>query len=67
MNFTVLDQYNSFVENHFINNDPQQIDVLQKIYNAWNNNKYNNYFTEHLKESFIHSFSTATVLVKEML
>ena len=29
--------------------------------------KYNNSIVEHLKESFIHSFSTATVLVKEML
>ena len=29
--------------------------------------KYNNCIIEHLKESFIHSFSTATVLVKEML
>ena len=29
--------------------------------------KYNNCITEHLKECFIHSFSTATVLVKEML
>ncbi len=30
-------------------------------------NKYQNINREHLKESFIHSFSTATVLVKEML
>ena len=44
MNFTVLDQYNSFVENHFINKDSQQIEVLQKIYNTWSNNKKNNYF-----------------------
>ena len=44
MNFTVLDQYNSFVENHFINKDPLQIDVLQKIYNVWRNNKEKNYF-----------------------
>ena len=29
--------------------------------------KYNNCIIEHLKESFIHSFSTLTVLVKEML
>ena len=29
--------------------------------------KYNNSIIEHLKESFIHSFSTATVLVKEIL
>ena len=43
MNFTVLDQYNSFVENNFINKDYQQIDVLQKIYSVWSNNKNNNY------------------------
>ena len=30
-------------------------------------NKYQNINSEHLKENFIHSFSTATVLVKEML
>ena len=30
-------------------------------------NKYQNISSEHLKESLIHSFSTATVLVKEML
>jgi len=29
--------------------------------------KYNNHLLQHLKETFIHSFSTATVLVKEML
>jgi len=30
-------------------------------------NKYQNIYIEHLKESLIHSFSTATVLVKELL
>jgi len=30
-------------------------------------NKYQNINSEHIKENFIHSFSTATVLVKEML
>ena len=49
MNFTVLDQYNSFVENHFINEDSQQIDALKKIYNAWSNNKHNNYFFKQKK------------------
>ena len=49
MNFTVLDQYNSFVENHFINKDSQQIDVLQKINNAWNNNNKNKYFFKQKK------------------
>ena len=51
MNFTILDQYNSFVENHFINKDSQQIDVLQKIYNAWSKNKHNNYFFKQKKYS----------------
>ena len=50
MNFTVLDQYNSFVENHFINKDSQQIDVLQRTYNAWNNNKKNNFFFKQKKK-----------------
>ena len=56
MNFTVLDQYNSFVENHFINKDSQQIEVLQKIYNAWSNNKHNNYFFKQKKTKGVYVF-----------
>ena len=56
MNFTVLDQYNSFVENHFINEDSQQIDVLKKIYNVWSNNKNNNYFFKQKKIKGVYVF-----------
>ena len=52
MKFTVLDQYNSFVENHFINEDSQQTDVLKKIYKAWSNNKHNNYFFKKKKKLY---------------
>lgn len=58
MNFTVLDQYNSFVENHFINKDSQQIEVLQKIYNTWSNNKQNNYFFKQKKTKGVYVYGS---------
>ena len=58
MNFTVLDQYNSFVENHFINKDSQQIEVLQKIYNAWNNNQKKNYFFKQKKTKGVYFYGS---------
>ena len=39
MNFTILDHYESFVENNFIKKDLEQIDALKNIYNTWNENK----------------------------
>ena len=40
MKFTILDQYNSFVENHFIKKDIKQIKVLEIIDQIWlNKNK----------------------------
>ena len=59
MNFTVLDQYNSFVENNFINKDYQQIDVLQKIYSVWSNNKNNNYFFKQKKFQGVYVYGSA--------
>ena len=35
MNFTVLDQYKSFVENKFIRKDSKQIHVLETVNNVW--------------------------------
>ena len=58
MNFTVLDQYNSFVENHFINKDSQQIEVLQKIYNTWSNNQQNNYFFKQKKTKGVYVYGS---------
>ena len=42
MSFTVIDQYNSFVENNFIKSNQSQLDVLKKIDTIWNNNKKTN-------------------------
>ena len=44
MNFTVLDQYKSFVENNFIKKDPFQIDVLERIYDLWKMKDEKNFF-----------------------
>jgi len=35
MSFSILDQYNSFVDNNFIKNDSEQVNALKKIYNIW--------------------------------
>ena len=43
MNFTILDHYESFVENNFIKKDLEQINVLKKIYSTWTENKKKNY------------------------
>ena len=52
------------VENLKINyiNSIYSIDTINSMYRKLNQSKF-----ELLKENFIHSFSTATVLVKEML
>ena len=39
MNFTILDHYESFVENNFIKKDLEQVNVLKKIYSTWTENK----------------------------
>ena len=57
--------------NRKLNTQKLQFNYSRAIYGIDSVNsltkKYNNYIIEHLKESFIHSFSTATVLVKEIL
>ena len=49
MNYTLLDQYNSFVENNFIKKDLKQIHALQEMYNAWKKNHKNIFFKKKLE------------------
>ncbi len=44
MNFTILDHYQSFVENNFIKKDLDQIDALKIINNTWMDNNKNSLF-----------------------
>ena len=57
--------------NRKINTQKLQFNYSRAIYSIDSvkslTKKYNNSIIERLKESFIHSFSTATVIVKEML
>jgi Predicted ATPase len=56
MSFTVIDQYNSFVENNFIKSNRSQLDVLKKIDNIWNKNKKNNLFSNSSKKNGIYLY-----------
>ena len=44
MSFTVIDQYNSFVENNFIKKDPKQLKVLDRINDLWINKEKRKFF-----------------------
>ena len=39
MSFSVVDQYNSFVENNFIKTSEAQLEVLNKLNSVWNKSK----------------------------
>ena len=56
MSFTVIDQYNSFVENNFIKSNRSQLDVLKKIDIIWNNNKKTNLFSNSSKKNGIYLY-----------
>ena len=56
MSFTVIDQYNSFVENNFIKSNRSQLDVLKKIDTIWNKNKKNNLFSNSSKKNGIYLY-----------
>ena len=56
MSFTVIDQYNSFVENNFIKSNRSQLDVLKKIDTIWNNNKKTNLFSNSSKKNGIYLY-----------
>ena len=44
MSFTVIAQYNSFVENNFIKKDPKQLKVLERINDLWINKEKRKFF-----------------------
>ena len=56
MSFTVIDQYNSFVENNFIKSNQSQLDVLKKIETIWNNNNKTNLFSNSNKKNGIYLY-----------
>ena len=57
MSFTVIDQYNSFVENNFIKSNRSQLDVLKKNDTIWNNNKKTNLFSKSNKKNGVYLVS----------
>ncbi len=56
MNFDVIDQYNSFVENKFIKINNSQIEVLKKLKDLWSRNKKNNFFMNGNKKDGIYLY-----------
>ena len=54
MSFNVIDQYNSFVENNFINSNLEQINILKKINSIWITNKKTNLFSSNKKKDGIY-------------
>ena len=56
MNFTVLDQYKSFVENNFIKKDTVQIDVLERIYDLWKMKDEKNFFFKNKFKTGVYLF-----------
>ena len=49
MSFSVIDQYNSFVENNFIKTSEAQLEVLNKLNSVWNKSKKNTLFANSKK------------------
>ncbi len=58
MSFSVVDQYNSFVENNFIKTSEEQISVLKKLKFAWINNKKNNFFIKSKKKDGVYLYGS---------
>ncbi len=58
MSFSVLDQYNSFVENNFIKTSKEQISVLEKLNSVWINNKKNNIFIKFNKRDGVYLYGS---------
>ena len=54
MSFSVVDQYNSFVENNFIKSNDKQLDVLKKLSSVWLNSKKNNLFNKSIKKDGVY-------------
>jgi len=56
MNFDVIDQYNSFVENNFIKSNEEQLKVLNEINNIWNSNQRTNLFSSNKKKDGVYLY-----------
>ncbi len=58
MSFSVVDLYNSFVENNFIKPNKEQLDVLKKLSLVWSNSKKNNLFNKSIKKDGVYLYGS---------
>ena len=58
MSFSVIDQYNSFVENNFIKTNEYQLKVLRKLDSVWIKNKKNNIFIKSRKKDGVYLYGS---------
>ena len=58
MSFSVIDQYNSFVENNFIKTSQAQLEVLKKLNSVWKKNNKNSLFIKSKKKDGIYLYGT---------
>ena len=58
MSFSVIDQYNSFVENNFIKTSEEQLNVLKKLNSVWSNNKKSNLFVKTRKKDGVYLYGS---------
>tara|TARA_B100000575_G_C23102572_1_gene636215 strand:- start:506 stop:1546 length:1041 start_codon:yes stop_codon:yes gene_type:complete len=58
MSFSVIDQYNSFVENNFIKTSETQLEVLRKLNSVWSQNKKNSLFVKSKKRDGVYLYGT---------
>ena len=56
MSFSVIDQYNSFVENNFIKTNDAQLEVLKKLNLVWSENKKSSLFAKSKKKDGIYLY-----------
>ena len=58
MSFSVIDQYNSFVENNFIKTSEAQLEVLNKLNSVWNKSKKNSLFVNPKKKDGVYLYGS---------
>ncbi len=58
MSFSVIDQYNSFVENNFIKTNKAQLDVLSKLNSVWLSKKKTNLFTKSKSKNGVYLYGS---------
>ena len=58
MSFSVIDQYNSFVENNFIKSSKEQLSVLQRLNSVWLNSKKSNLFNKSKKKHGVYLYGS---------